>query len=409
MRYVEQYQDLVGASAVHRLDELARRLAGKQIVHVSSAASDGYVADMLGWTVPMLRELGVDVRWETLNGPPEFQRVARAFGSALQGLPVQLTKSDYALYSDVNRAAAERLSLSAEVVFIHDVSPLLMPLYTPRGHVGRWVWWRNTDCLQPQCSVWRHVERVLPRYQASVFSTTTFARPLGLPIFIIPPVIDAFSSKNCELPEAERLATLARLQIAAERPLLVEVTNFDCLADLQGVIEAYWLLKACYPELQLVLAGRPADDDVGAEAVLRELNDYVEEDSDIKVLTLPPGSLRVINALQRSATVVLQKSTHEDFGLAAIEALWKNKPVIGEASSGIGAQVRDRQTGFLVHSASDTAKRVRYLLEHPESRQRMGMAGHDFVRRNYLVPRHLRDQLTLLAGLERFAPVGIGA
>ena len=408
MGLLEQYQDVAGCGAVERLEQLAKRLAGRQIVHVSSTASGGHVADMLEWTVPMLRELGIDVRWEVLTGPPEFQRVAKAFCSALHGSPAQLTTSDYALYRDVNRAAAERLSLSADVVYIHDVSPMLLPMFTPRGQVGQWVWWRNTDCSQPRPNAWRHVENVLPHYQATVFSTAAFTRPLGLPIFIIAPAIDPFSSKNCELPEAERLAALARMQIDPQRPLLLQVTNFDNLGDLQGVVEAYWLLKSCYPDLQLALAGR-ADDDLAVQAVLRELQDCAEEDPDIKVATLPADAHRVINALQRSATVVLQKSTHEGFGLAVTEALWKNKPVIGEASGGIALQVHDHRTGFLVHSAAGAAKRVQYLLDHPASRQRMGMAGHDFVRKNYLVTRHLRDQLTMLAGFERRQSVYVGA
>ena len=148
----------------------------------------------------------------------------------------------------------------------------------------------------------------IPHYAATVFSMAAFTRPLPCPMFLVPPSIDPLSDKNCALPEAERLETLAALGIDPERPLLVQVSRFDRFKDPLGVIEAYRLLKPYYPELQLALAGGTADDDPEGAEVLREVMEQAGEDNDIKVLLLPPDAHRVINALQRSAIVVLQKS-----------------------------------------------------------------------------------------------------
>ena len=111
-------------------------------------------------------------------------------------------------------------------------------------------------------------------------------------------------------------------------------------------------------------------------------------DNDLKVLLLPPDAHRTINALQRSATVVLQKSLKEGFGLTVTEALWKGKPVIGGATGGIALQVHDYHTGFLVYSPAGAAYRIRYLLRYAEKRLRMGHTGREFVREHFLLTRN---------------------
>jgi hypothetical protein len=174
-------------------------------------------------------------------------------------------------------------------------------------------------------------------------------------MFIVPPSIDPLSPKNSELSEHERIETLVRYGIDPERPMLLQVSRFDRFKDPLGVIAAYRILKPYYPQLQLVLAGGPADDDPEGAEVLREVLEQAGDDRDLKVLMLPPDSHVIINALQRSAIVVLQKSLREGFGLTVTEALWKGKPVVGGATGGIALQVHDYHTGFLVHSPEGAA------------------------------------------------------
>ena len=266
--------------------------------------------------------------------------------------------------------------------------------------MGRWIWRCHIDASRPNRAVWKYLETAVSRYDAAIFSMPAFARPLACPMFLIPPSIDPLSDKNCAIPEAERLETLARLGIDPERPLLLQVSRFDRFKDPLGVIEAYRLLKPYYPEMQLALAGGPADDDPEGAEVLREVLDRAGDDADLKVLMLPPDAHRTINALQRSATVVLQKSLKEGFGLTVTEALWKGKPVIGGACGGITLQVHDYQTGFLVYSPAGAAYRIRYLLRYADKRQRMGQTGHEFVREHFLLTRNLRDYLTMLLCLD---------
>ena len=185
---------------------------------------------------------------------------------------------------------------------------------------------------------------------------------------------------------------------------MLQVSRFDRFKDPLGVIEAYRLLKPYYPEMQLALAGGSADDDPEGDEVLAEVMDAPATTPNLKVLLLPPDAHRTINALQRSATVVLQKSLKEGFGLTVTEALWKGKPVIGGACGGITLQVHDYQTGFLVYSPAGAAYRIHYLMRYADKRQRMGRIGHDFVREHFLLTRNLRDYLTMLLCLDHPEP-----
>jgi trehalose synthase len=400
MRLLDRYEEVVGHREVERLRQLASRLQGKRIVHVNSTRSGGGVAEILGWMVPLMEELGLNTCWEVISGPPDFYRVTKAFHNGLQGLSVALKPRDFELHREVNEANARRLNLEADVVFIHDPQPIYLPRFTPRGRVGRWLWRCHIDASRPARAVWKYLEAAIQDYEATIFSMAGFTRPLPRPMFIIPPAIDPLSDKNCPLPEAERLETLTRLGLDPERPLLLQVSRFDRFKDPLGVIAAYRLLKPYYPELQLVLAGGSADDDPEGAEVLKEVQEQTNGDPDLKVLLLPPDAHRTINALQRSAVVVVQKSIREGFGLTVTEALWKGKPVVGGACGGITLQVHDYHTGFLVHSPAGAAYRIRYLLRYTDKRQRMGRTGHDFVREHFLLTRHLRDYLTTLLCLD---------
>jgi len=183
---------------------------------------------------------------------------------------------------------------------------------------------------------------------------------------------------------------------------VLQVSRFDRFKDPTGVIRAYRMVKR-YNDCVLVLAGSPATDDPEGEFVLEEVMEYAADDPDINILMLPPGSDRAINALQRAATVVLQKSLKEGFGLTVSEAMWKQRPVIGGAVGGIPLQIVHGVTGFLVYSDEGCAFRIRQLLNDPEMAKRMGERGRDYVKTNFLITRQIRDYLSIWYALENQA------
>ena len=401
MRRLDRYEEIVGTQEVNRLRRLAERLKGKRIVHVNSTRTGGGVAEILEWMVPLMQELGLEARWEVISGPPDFYRVTKSFHNALQGNRVSLRQSDFDLHYQVNEENAKRLNLEADIVIVHDPQPMYLPHFTPKRQVGRWIWRCHIDASRPDRAVWKYLEAAIPHYDGTLFSMPGFTRVLPRPMFVVPPAIDPLSDKNCTIPESERLETLTKHAIDPDRPLLLQVSRFDRFKDPVGVITAYRLLKPYYPQLQLVLAGGTAEDDPEGAAVLQEVMDHAAGDPDLKVLLLPPNAHRAINAFQRSAIVVLQKSIKEGFGLTVTEALWKGKPVVGGACGGIILQVHDYHTGFLVHSPAGAAYRIRYLLRYEEKRARMGRIAHEFAREYFLLTRNLRDYLVLLLCLDK--------
>ena len=171
-----------------------------------------------------------------------------------------------------------------------------------------------------------------------------------------------------------------KFKLDPERPMMLQVSRFDRFKDPVGVIRAYQLAKTFSPHLQLVLAGGGAADDPEGEAVLAEVRSAANNDKDIHVLLLPPDAHWTINALQRAADVVLQKSVKEGFGLTVTEAMWKGKAVIGGNTGGIRLQVVNHHTGFLVNTPEGAALRIRHLLQRPEKAREMGAKAKEFVR-----------------------------
>ena len=187
--------------------------------------------------------------------------------------------------------------------------------------------------------------------------------------------------------------------MAQDKPFLLQVGPFTPGEDPVGVVDAYRLVKKYY-NVRLVLAGTGETERESVET-LAELREAASHDPDIVILELPPDAHTQINALQRAATIVLQKSVQEGFGLGAAEAMWKGKPVVGGFAGGLPQQIVYDVTGYTVHSVEGAAFRVRHLLNNPELIARMGAAGREHVRRSFLITRQLTEYMALLIHLTR--------
>jgi trehalose synthase len=393
---LDDYADIVGRERIAVLRRLARRLEGLRLVVVNSTKVGGGVAEMLNRHVPLFGELGIETRWEILEGAPEFFAATKTIHNALQGAPQELSPAMQAAFLETNRRNAERLDLEADVVIIHDPQPAALIEFSPRA--CPWIWRCHIDASRPHRSVWRFIRRFVSRYDASVFSMPAFAQNLPHPQYLIAPSIDPLAPKNQEMGVTEVSEILARFGLDRSRPLIVQVSRFDRFKDPVGVIRAFKMVRR-RDDCRLVLAGGGADDDPEGAQVLREVHDEAGGHPDITILNIPPDSDREINALQRAATVIVQKSTKEGFGLTVTEGLWKGRPVIGGAVGGIKVQVYDDRTGFLVHSVEGLAYRLRYVLNRPGLADEMGERGRELVRHYFLLSRHLRDWLTLFLAI----------
>ncbi len=398
---LDLYAEITGEDVINHLRQLARQLQGMKVVQVNSTRLGGGVAEILDKLVPMMNDLDIEAKWEIIHGNEKFYECTKGFHNALQGNLVKVPDPLLRNFEAVNAENAERLRPSlqdADIVLIHDPQPAPLIKYFPHRK-GKWIWRCHIDISHPFRPVWKYLRQFILGYDASIFSLDAFAQPMPHPEYLIPPSIDPLSDKNIDLSPEEVNRVYSRFQIDPEKPLILQVSRFDRFKDPVGVIHAFRLAKKFSPKIQLVLAGGGATDDPEGEAVLNEVRTAAEGDPDIKILLLPPDDHRTINALQRAADIVVQKSIREGFGLTVTEALWKGKPVIGGNTGGIRLQVINHHTGFLVDTPEGAALWIRYLLYHKEKRSEMGVKAREFVRQNFLLTRHLREYLTTFIAL----------
>lgn len=393
---LEDYRKVTPPGSVDLLYHMSEKVKGKSLLNINSTRSGGGVAEILNRLVPMLNELEIKVGWEIMQGSEGFFKVTKAFHNALQGRDPGISDRMYQLYIEENRENAKRLTFDADMILVHDPQPAALIDYGDRA--GKWVWRCHIDISQPARRVWRFLKNYVLKYDAAIFSLPTFAQKLPIPKFLIYPSIDPLSDKNRELSRREVNKILERLGIPRDKPILLQVSRFDRFKDPVGVIQAYRIVKK-HNDCRLILVGGSAADDPEGDVVLQEVREAAGQDPDIHVLLLPPDSNIEVNALQRAATIVLQKSLREGFGLTVAEAMWKGKPVVGGFAGGITVQIMYYHTGYTVSSVEGAAFRVRHLLNNPEIGRKMGNDAKEYVRRNFLITRHLADYLTLMAAL----------
>jgi trehalose synthase len=394
MPNLEEYIPITGQSVIDDLRLLAERLKGKIIQHINSTSVGGGVAEILNRMVPLLRELGVDTRWDLIKGGEQFFEVTKKFHNALHGRPEELAQSDFDVFMETSLKNIEEVNIYGDIVFVHDPQPIA--LVKKKGE-NRWIWRCHIDVSNPDQKVWGFLHDFILQYDSAVFSAPAFAQKLPIRQFLISPSIDPLSDKNKELPQEAIDAVLAKYNIVADKPIITQISRFDRLKDPLGVIEAYLLVKK-YIDCQLILAGGTATDDPEGMAVLEEVKVKAEQDPDIHILLLPQNDIEV-NALQSASTVIMQKSIKEGFGLTVAEALWKAKPVVASNVGGIALQIKHKYSGLLCHSIDGAAFALKQLLNSPEYARKLGENGREHIRNNFLLTRHLRDYMLVFLSL----------
>ena len=449
---VARLEPVIGRGRLENLiEEAARfreRLAGRTVWNINSTAVGGGVAEMLQALVGYVEDLDIDIRWTVLSGEAEFFAVTKRLHNRIHGQPgdggrLGAPEADH--YAEVLAAHAAALSdlvRAGDLVLLHD--PQTAGLAAPLVQRGARVVWRCHIGADAQneftASAWDFLRPYLVQADGYVFSRQQHV-PSWVPrpaTWIIPPSIDPFSPKNQDLDERTVRAILNRVGILAgtgmpasattfarrdgtrgevvrpaslaveELPgpddrLVVQVSRWDRLKDMVGVLRGFAEHVAPSGHGYLVLAG-PAiagvSDDPEGLAVYEEcLAEWRRLPFGIRrrvmLATLPLDDVdenaAMVNALQRQAAVVVQKSLAEGFGLTVAEGMWKGRPVIGSAVGGIQDQIVG-DTGVLLPDPTDLAdfgKAVRALLDYPETAERMGAAARDYVGDHFVGDTHL--------------------
>jgi trehalose synthase len=436
----------------------ARRLfAGRRIWNVSSTARGGGVAEMLTTLLAYARGVAVDARWEVIGGSPEFFAITKRIHNRLHGFTGDggaLGAYEREVYEQTLSPSGEALAAKladGELVILHD--PQTAGLVPAVRACGVPVVWRCHVGIDESNELVRDTWRFLAPYvsmaDATVFSRSAFVWE-GLDparVRIITPSLDAFAPKNQALAEpavasimaaaglrrdeADEAPSFTRMNgrtelvrraatLTEERPLLAgesfiaQVSRWDALKDPAGVIRSFAEHIAPRCDAHLLYAGPEVDgvcDDPEGAQVLEDVREQwsalaPDARERVHLATLPMSdpeeNAAIVNALQRAATVVVQKSLAEGFGLTVAEAMWKARPVVASSVGGIKDQIENGCSGLLLEMPVDLATfgtAVRSLLDDRDSAAAMGAAARERVRERFLGPRALLDYLALLADL----------
>jgi len=454
----ERFRALLGddySQVEKAIADAGQLLSGRVVWHINSTARGGGVAEMLQSLLAYARGAGVDVRWLTIAGDPDFFTITKRIHNHLHGAAGdggELGEAERSVYEATLARSAEELSelvAPGDIVYLHDPQTAGL-IELMRSKHTRVIWRCHVGLDTPNelaRAAWSFLEPYVEQADAYVFSRRAFAWD-GLDEkkeWLVAPSIDAFSPKNQEMEPEVVTAILARIGLgrdaggpplflrqdgsrgrvdrAAEldqedsipegAPLIVQVSRWDRLKDHAGVLRCF--AEHCRnPDAHLLLVGpsvaEVTDDPEGAQ-VLREIRDQRQElppelRARVHLACLPMDDVdenaAMVNAIQRSADVVLQKSIAEGFGLTVAEAMWKARPVIATRIGGIQDQIVEGESGLLIQDPGDleaTGVAIDGLLADPARAEAIGTAARERVRGSFLGTRHLVQYMDLIGAM----------
>lgn len=393
---VEDYREVVGDNTMQQLYEHAEKLKDKHLLCINSTYQGGGVAEMLNSVVFLFNDLDIQFGWRVLHGSPDFFTVTKKIHNALQGDIINFSKQKRKVYHETNARFAKITHIVHDLVLVHDPQPLPMIEFYEKKQP--WIWRGHIDLEKPNKRVWKHMRKYMNKYDEVVVSRKQYTKKkVKPPQSIIYPAIDPLSPKNKHINKRESRKFLKKHGIKLDKPIISQVSRFDKWKDPIGVIKVFEKVRKKV-DCRLVLLGSLAADDPEGQEIFQKVDRKVEKSEykrDIQLVLVENNVL--VNCLQRESAVVIQKSLREGFGLTVSEALYKKTPVVSTKVGGIPLQVIDGVTGFLhkPKSYKKIAESVVKLLKDEDLRKKMGEAGHEHVKENFLITRLMLDWMKL--------------
>ena len=392
---LKRYRKVIGNRAIEAIFREAEPLEGMPVAHVNSTLYGGGVAEILHSLIYLMNDAGIEAEWRVMKGNQDFFKVTKSFHNALQGEAIRFTEKMKRTYLKTNKEFAKITRLeNYDCVIIHDPQPAACINYYKK--VQPWIWRCHIELSNPNREVYNYLRQFIVKYDRIIISNKKFICPLPGRCTIIYPSIDPLTPKNKELKEYQIEKMLRKRGVDLDKPIIAQISRFDKWKDPLGVLKAFEIIRSKF-DCKLVLLGNLADDDPEGEIIYKQVVKKAEKLKDVHVI-LEYNDL-LVNALQRASSVILQKSLREGFGLTVSEALWKKTPVIGGNTGGIPLQIINGKTGFVVSSIKECAKRTLFLLRNPKKAEEMGKAGHEHVKKHFLITRHLLDYIRLIKQL----------
>jgi trehalose synthase len=401
---LRKYESLLGQGEINEIISLANELGPLKIHHINSTRVGGGVAEILNYTIPIYEDLGFDVTWDVIQGNKEFFEITKKFHNVLHGENIPITTKMTDKYLHIAEVNSNILDDDMDFLIVHDPQPLPLIKYKNKSKT-KCIWRCHIDATMGDKRLIGFLRQFIDMYDCSMYHLPDYTFGSFNEEYIVAPAIDPFNDKNKELTPKQIKAELNKYDIDTSIPIVLQVSRFDTLKDPIGVISAFQIVHDMGTPAQLILAGGTATDDPWGEMVYNNVLKKAKANRDIHILHSPSDI--TINALQRAATVVVQKSIREGFGLVVTEAMWKGKPVVGGNVGGIRRQIIHGENGFLVNTVDGTAYRIQQLLSNPLLAKKMGNEARQSVLTNYLVPTLVRNWLLLFLSLNNRDKKGV--
>jgi trehalose synthase len=351
------------------------------------------VAEILAPLTILMNTIGIKTEWRVIQGTPDFFSITKKFHNALQGDGVNLTGLKKQIYEWILKENSLRNRADHDFMIIHDPQPL--PLIENYEKRQPWIWRCHVDLSRPDKGLLEYLETFINKYDAVILSLEEYRQDFRPPQVFFRPGIDPLSTKNKELSKSEIKDRLEHYSIPLDKPIVTQISRFDHAKDPEGVIKAIKIVRENV-DCRLILLGNVATDDPEGEKIYQNLLDY--QDDNIRIMSVQDSAL--VNALQRTAVAVVQKSLKEGFGLTVTEAMWKRAAVVGSNVGGIKYQIDDGKNGFLISSIDEAAEKIVKLVEDKELRKKMGKKAREKVKLNYLLSSCLENYLDLFNSFE---------
>ncbi len=397
MKQMEDYLPIVGEKVVYDIYKKASKLYDKHLVHVNSTFIGGGVAEILNKLVPLTNDTGLDAGWRVLHGNLEFYDITKKMHNALQGSTDSLKAEDKQTYLGVNKAFASYTHFDHDCIVIHDPQPLSLIKYINKRQP--WIWRCHIDLTNPNPEFWNFIKPFILRYDLMIVSSEQYKKD-DIPVEqrVIQPAIDPLAPKNIALSEQRCKNILKEAGIPTDKPIITQVSRMDKWKDPEGLLKIFEKVKKKV-DCRLLYAYNLATDDPEGVDIFNRIKKAVNElPFKDDILFVLGNNDYLVNAIQTYSDVVIQKSIREGFCLCVTEAMWKGTPVVASNVGGIPVQIDDGDNGYLFEPDDHQgfADSIIELLKNKRLAQTIGKSGHDKIKQKFLLPRLLKDYLTIM-------------
>ncbi|MBI4079004.1 MAG: glycosyltransferase [Candidatus Levybacteria bacterium] len=401
-RDFQEYRVVIDYKLFEEIIYLSGQLRNKRILYINSNQNRGGVYEHLTSLIPLLQNLGIKAEWKAISEvPPDFYEATKRIYNCIQGAEYVLTPKQWKIYENFNKGIAKEVEGDNwDFVLVQDHQMLGALSQVRNKRRMKWIWQSHSETHNPDERFVNHLIKYLQPYDGVILYLPEYVfknfHPKKLVTSTI--AIDPISPKNVPMNKLKARRVIEQFGINSHRPFITQIARIDSWKDFPGVVDAWLIAKKKIPGLQLAIVGVVSLNNIHAKEIIDQILEKTKGEEGIYLL-INTVERENIKAFQTASNIIVQKSLREGFGLAVSEALWSGTPVIGGNVGGIKVQIINGKCGYLVDSIEECAQRIIELIQNPSRARAMGKFGREYVRKQFLLPRLIRDEMQLMIDL----------